>query len=227
MALRVPPAQIAHIKTFLGLPDEKIEALRTALTKAGPKFNIYDLAGEISAPLGLPEAFTLGIIQVLASLYLTRDWQEPTEKFVDREVFSALKAAQAFEDDKIDAQWKKLRQFLIGALLSERTVGTTVKAGIVLTQHERIFSGARIMTDLRPIYHLKVSEKPDAAVIIHMLKITQRDNFGHHEDYYFALDSNDIVTLQELAHRALAKEKTLKGLMESSGITVLNPKQFF
>ena len=83
------------------------------------------------------------------------------------------------------------------------------------------------MTDLRPIYHLKVSEKPDAAVIIHMLKISQRDNFGHHQDYYFALDSNDLVTLQELAQRAMAKEKTLKGIMESSGVTVLNPKQFF
>lgn len=227
MALRVPPAQISHIKTFLELPDEKIEALLTALVKAGPKFNVFDLANEISVPLGLSEQLTLGIIQVLQSLYLTRDWREPTDKFVDREVFPALKVAQAFSDEKIDAQWKKLRQFLIGALSSERTVGTTVKAGIVLTQHERIFVGARILTDLRPIYHLKVSEKPDAAVIIHMLKITQRDNFGHQQDYYFALDSNDIATIQELTERAMAKEKTLKGLMENSGVTVLNPKLFF
>ena len=60
-----------------------------------------------------------------------------------------------------------------------------------------------------------------------MLKITQRDNFGHNKDYYFALDSNDLATIQELAERAKAKEKTLKSLMENSGVTVLNPKLFF
>ncbi len=227
MTFRVPPQQVSYIKTFLELPDEKIQALLAALRTSEPQFNVFDLASEISPPLQLPEAFTLGIIQVLGSLYVTRDWKEPTDQFVDREVFPALKAAQTFSADKIDEQWKKLRQFLIGALSSERTVGTTVKAGTVLTQHERIFGGARIMTDLRPIYHLKVAEKPDAAVIIHMLKITQRDNFGHHTDHFFALDSNDIATLQELTKRAQAKEKTLKGIMESSGVKILNPKEFF
>ena len=150
MALRVPPPQIAHIKTLLELPDEKIDGFLAAIAKAGPKFNVFDLAAEISAPSGLPEHLTLGIIQVLGSLYLTRDWKEPTDKFVDREVFPALKAAQTFSEEKIDVQWKKLRQFLIAALSQERTVGTTVKAGIILTQHERIFAGARILTDFAP-----------------------------------------------------------------------------
>jgi hypothetical protein len=227
MALRVPAPQISYIKMFLELPDEKIEGLLAALVKAGPRFNVFDLASEISVPSGLSEQLTLGIIQVLASLYLTRDWREPTEEFVDREVFPALKRAQAFSAEKLDAQWTKLRKFLIAALSLERTVGTTVKAGTVLTQHERIFAGARIMTDLRLIYHLKVSVKPDAGVIVHMLKITQRDNFGHSKDYYFALDSNDIATMQEVMERAMSKEKTLKGIMENSGVTVLNPKLFF
>ncbi len=83
------------------------------------------------------------------------------------------------------------------------------------------------MTDLRPIFHLNVSEKPDAAVIIHMLKISQRDNFGHRSDEYFALDSNDIAMMKELFERALKKETTLKGIMEKSGVTVLDPKLFF
>jgi hypothetical protein len=109
----------------------------------------------------------------------------------------------------------------------ERSVGTAAKAGPVLTQHERIFVGARIMTDLRPIYHLDVSEKPDAAVIIHMLRITQRDNFGVHSDQYFALDSNDIAAMKELIDRAEKKEKTLKSIMQNSGVTVLDPKFFF
>lgn len=227
MALRVPVDQIGHIKKFLELPDDKIDKFLDALRNAGPQFNVADLALEISDPLDVPPFLADGIVRVLASIYLTRDLRVPIEKFVDREVFVALKTAQAFPAETIDIQWKRLRKFLVAALSLERSLGTAAKAGPVLTQHERIFTGARIMTDLRPVYHLDVSEKPDAAVIIHMLRITQRDNFGKHSDEYFALDSNDIAAMKELIDRAEKKEKTLKGMMENSGVTVLDPKLFF
>jgi len=227
MVLRVPADQIGHIKKFLELPDETIDRFLSVLTNAGPQFNVADLATEISGQLDVPPPLAEGIVRVLASIYLTRDFRTPIEKFVDREVFFALKRAQAFPAETVELQWKRLRKFLVAALSLERSLGTAAKAGPVLTQHERIFTGARIMTDLRPIYHLDVSEKPDAAVIIHMLRITQRDNFGHHSDEYFALDSNDIAAMKELITRAENKEKTLKGIMENSGVTVLNPKLFF
>ena len=230
MAFRVPPDQIGHIKKFLELSDEKIDGFLNALTKARPQFNVADLAAEISEPLDVPRPLADGIVRVLASIYLTRDLgTPPLENFLDREVFLALKRAQVFpaEAENTEAQWKRLRKFLLAALSLERSLGTAAKAGPVLTQHERIFSGARILTDLRPIYHLDVSEKPDAAVIIHMLRITQRDNYGKHTDEYFALDSNDIKLMKDVLERALKKENTLKSIMKNSGVTVLDPKLFF
>jgi hypothetical protein len=230
MAFRVPPDQIGHIKKFLELPDEKIGGFLDALAKSGPKFNVSDLAAEVSGPLHVPGPLAEGIVRVLASLYLTRDFGQPIEEFLDRDVFFALKRAQVFSAENIEdakVQWNKLRKFLVGALSLERSVGTAAKAGNVLTQHERIFNGARIMTDLRPIFHLNVSEEPDAAVIIHMLRITQRDNFGQQSDEYFALDHNDVALMKEIIERAIKKEETLRGIMENSGVTVLDPKLFF
>lgn len=230
MALQVPKQQASFIKALLELPDEKIEALLVAISKVGPQFNVYDLSGEISKFAQLAQPLTFGIMQVVASLYLTRDQEhqpKSTEQFVDNQVFSALKSAQTFSDEKIDAQWNKIRRFLLAALKSERTVGTTVKAGRILTQHERIFCGARILSDLRPIYHFEVNEKPDAAVVIHMLKITQRDNSGHRNDIYFAMDSNDLVQMRETIERAMAKETTLKNLLKDSGVVVLDPKETY
>ncbi len=66
MALRVPPEQIGHIKKFLELPDEKIGAFLGALTKAGPQFNVSDLAVEISGPSEVPPPLAEGIVKVLA-----------------------------------------------------------------------------------------------------------------------------------------------------------------
>ena len=228
MALKVPDQQIVHIKKFLELPDDKIKGFLDALAKAGPQFNVYDLSEEVSVRLEISRHLIEGIVQVLASLYRTRDVQDtPIDTFLDQEVSVALKNQGAFTEKNADAEWAKLRKFLIVALSLERTVGTAAKAGYILTQHERIFVGARILTDVRPIFHQDVSEKPNAAVIIHMLRITERDTFGHQAEKYFALDSNDIRDLKVLIDRALRKEETLKSLMKDSGVTVLHPKGFF
>ena len=233
MALRVPDRQIEHIKQFLDLPDDKIEGFLDALAKVRPQFNIYDLSDEISGRLELPGDLTLGIARVLQSLYLARNEETgneettPLETFLDQEVLVALKKAETFSAKHAEAQWASLRKFLIGALSLESTVGTAAKAGDVLTQHERIFVRARMLTDVRPIFHLDVSEKPESAVIVHMLRITQRDNLRNLTEKYFALDSNDIRTLKALLDRALKKEETLRSLMKDSGTTVLSPKEIF
>ena len=228
MALRVPEQQIVHIKKFLELPDDKIKGFLDALSKAGPQFNAADLSEEVSDCVEIPRRLIGGIVSVLASLYRTWDGQhKPIETFLDQEVADALKKARAFSEKETAAQWAKLRKFLIAALSLESTVGTAAKTGYILTQHERIFFGARILTDVRPIFHRNVSEKPGSSVIIHMLRITQRDNCGNTVEKYFALDSNDIRSLKELIDRALDKEKTLKNLMKDSGMTVLDPKLFF
>jgi hypothetical protein len=224
MALTVPPQQIPHIKALLGLSDDKITTFLNVLSKAGPQFNVYDLATELSSALESSDLPIVPILRVLASLYLTRPVTQPIDKFVDEAVFPALKSARAFSQENADAQWQKLRNFLIGALSFERTLGTAAKAGDVLTQHERIFQAVRVITDLRPIFHVDVTEHPDAAVIIHTLKITQRDHFGHRSDLYFALDHNDVVAMKDVIDRALKKEQTLKEMIKESAVTVLDPR---
>lgn len=226
MAINVPASQVPLFQKLLELPDQKIDLFLALLSKAGPKFNVFDLASEVSGPLGIPEDSTVGIFRILAGLYMTRKL-EPVEEFVDRDVFTALKKANTFAPDGVDAQWKKLRKFLVTALSLERTVGTTVKAGPVLTQHERIFNDARIMTDLRPIFHLDVSEKPDAAVIIHMLKINHRNIAGQQSNEFFALDSNDLIVLRAVVDRAMKKERALKDLMRDSSLKILDPKMTY
>jgi hypothetical protein len=224
MALTVPVQQIAHIKKLLELSDDQIKTFLAILFKAEPQFNVYDLGDELSGALQSSDLPIVPILRVLSSLYLTRPVTQSIDKFVDQEVFPALERAGAFASESADAQRQKLRSFLVAALSFERTLGTAAKAGDILTEHERIFVTARIVTDLRPIFHVDVKEKPDAAVIIHTLKITQRDHSGNHADLYFALDHNDLLVMKDLIERALKKENTLKNIVNSATITVLDPK---
>jgi len=128
---------------------------------------------------------------------------------------------------EIETRWARFRKFLMVAMTLDDIVGTAAKAGPVLTEHERIFEDARILTDIRLIFHPDLSEKPNAAVVVHMLRITTRDILGDRKAQYVALDSNDIRFLKQLMDRAIKKEETLKGVMNSSGVTVIEPKGIF
>src|SRR5450759_1036206 len=108
MALQVPKQYIPNIRLLLGLPDENIQEFLKALTESGPKFNVYDLATDVSTRVKLPKPVTEGIVAMLARLYITREGQaSPLEPFVDEQVTPALKGAMEFPPDQAETQWPR------------------------------------------------------------------------------------------------------------------------
>lgn len=220
---------MAGFSALLSLPDHAVRDLLTGLEAAGPQFNAEDLTDKVStSSIAKPVIFE--IASILVSLYRTVSKAKSTNElgpFLDTAVLPALKRAGVFSPETQDAQWTKIRGFLHSALSMERTVGATAKAGPVLTEHERVFNDVRIMTDLRPIYHLDVSEKPEAAMVVHMMRITQRDQFRQMKSFYFALDSNDIAAMKKAIERAEQKEVALREIMKDSSVKILDPKPHY
>ena len=158
MALRVPQQHLPQIQSLLEFQDERIESFLEALANAGSKFNIYDIAADVSKRTKIPRRIAEGILQVLVSLYMTREREAiPLEKFLDEQVGPALKTALAVQDkvgdakastptaEEVEERWAKFRKFLMAALALDNTVGTAAKAGPVMTEHERIFQDARTL----------------------------------------------------------------------------------
>ena len=233
MALRVPPQFSSQIQNLVDLPDERLNGFLDALASAGSKFNANDLALEVSDRTKLPRPMADGIVQLLTFLYKTREQGAiPLELFVDQEVAPGMKQLLARGDkekdkseeairlaeERVETRWAKIRKFLTTALVLNDTVGTAAKAGPVMTEHEKIFQDARILTDLRLIFHPDLSERPNAGVIVHMLRLTTRDVLGGQHAQYFALDANDIRFLKQLLDRAMKKEETLRTLMNSAAV---------
>lgn len=226
MSLQVPPEHIAILRKWLELSDEDIEKYSSALGQVKPEFNAQELAKSL-LPYCSPidPGLVLAITFILITVYRTGEPQKPFEEFLDRAVRPALANGGLFaggSPEEQEKQWIRLRQFLLGAIQLERVVGTTAKAGVVLTEHERIFDDVRIMTDFRPIYHADVAEKPNAGVIIHMLKITHRDKYQRKFDAYYAFDTNDLAKLRAVLDRAGEKEKALREVMKDADVSVLD-----
>jgi hypothetical protein len=96
----------------------------------------------------------------------------------------------------------------------------TSKALDVLTDADRIFYSAKILTDIRPVFDDEGKEI-EAAVIIHNLRI----HFGQdddHRDFFVALDTNDIKELRAVLDRANKKAESLQKLLSNAKISYLD-----
>ena len=231
MALEVPRKQVPLLKALLALPPIKMDQFTQALSDASPSFSTFKLTEEIRAHVEVPEQLLNGILRVIADLYRTRDRTGASIKtFVEDDIFMALESAKIFDDeDKRTARsnWPKLRKFFLAALAMHHSVGTASKIGHVMTQHERIFHDARILTDVRPVFHPDVADTPDAATVIHMLRMIQRNSQGKLSDIFVAMDRNDIISLRATLDRALAKEDTITKALSKAEVKLINPEEVY
>ena len=107
---------------------------------------------------------------------------------------------------------------LLAHLLESQTIVTTAAAAELLVQNERSFRGARVLSDIRPVFADDVAEPPRGAVLLHTLQVGYWGADGSAEALEFALDQRDLKQLKETVERALAKAETLKTFLESSGV---------
>ncbi|HMJ03891.1 MAG TPA: hypothetical protein VK506_13190 [Conexibacter sp.] len=105
-----------------------------------------------------------------------------------------------------------------GAILASPALATTAIAIDLQTQHHRNFQGARIFTDLRPVFQEDVDESPSGAVIVETLQIQTWDRDGDRETLFCALDETDLLELRDVVERALKKVATLKRMLDDQGL---------
>ncbi|MCX6381767.1 MAG: hypothetical protein NT023_20210, partial [Armatimonadetes bacterium] len=119
------------------------------------------------------------------------------------------------------ADWKaEIFATYLKQILSVEQIDIIAKATSVLLDHERVYSNARVLTDIRPVFSSDVAIMPTAVLIVHMLKIGYHEN-GEHKEFYVALDTEDVRKLQETLERATTKDKSLKDLLGQTNLSYL------
>ncbi len=102
------------------------------------------------------------------------------------------------------------------ALLGAEAFTLTAKAQDLQTDDERTFCRARILTDLRPVFGTNIEDGPKGMVIIHLLKLGfHQASERHHDEFYVALDADDLQTLKKVVERAQSKAKILRATVSN------------
>lgn len=96
-------------------------------------------------------------------------------------------------------------------LVAERAVQLHARAMSLLYDEERTLSGARLVTDIRPIFN-DSGDSADNFIVVNHLRIRYQENFTS-RTISIALDEDDIEALASLAKRAKRKTEFLKRLV--------------
>jgi hypothetical protein len=222
MAMNIPKGQLTWLGKILQFDQERLNLLLRIFREAKPALFIDDVVDRISKELHLPEKEAKEIARTLHSVYASR---VALAHKISIEAFlkNICDALQGNQDSPPDGDWEKFKAFIIGLFSLKGAIEFSSKALDVLMANERNCYGARIITDLRPVFTENPADEPAGAVILHMLKFQYRDG-ERDKEFSIALDSHDIQLLKHLVERALIKEATLLKLTAKINLPIVRPE---
>jgi hypothetical protein len=200
--------------------DTLVEAVKQTPPAASPDLFWRRVAEKLSK---IPRKTVESIIDELFSLNYARDnWglsEEEFAKMASEAAFSqSPKKLPITEDEK-----KTLHLRLARLLELKASLSLTSKALDVITDAERVFYTARILTDIRPIFDDE-GKKVEAAVIMHNLRIHYgQDN--DHRDFFVALDTDDVKELRSVLDRADQKAESMQALLRGAKVSYLQMEE--
>jgi hypothetical protein len=217
--VRIPESGRIAFRNLVGLGSDQFEQLVSAIREtrpaAAPDFFWKHVAER------LPNIKREVVESIVDELFSLSSASETSGLPVDQ--FNKIILEAAVEDAKTSAvpveQQTALQSRLTQLLDLKSSLGLTSKALDVLTDAERVYYSAKILTDVRPIFD-EVGTRIEAAVIVHNLRI----HFGkdsEHRDFVVALDTSDVAKLREVLDRADAKAKSLQAMLDAAKVSYL------
>lgn len=127
-------------------------------------------------------------------------------------ILNAINVDPDWSEEQINS-WKKIEQIFLEIL--ELPIVRIITRAINLSyEYSNIWKGARILTDIRPIFD-ELGKSIEGSVISHCFRL-RFDSVNGRNELNVALDISDIESLLEQCNRAITKAKTAKQFMETN-----------
>lgn len=214
MPIAIPKPHLQPLRQLATMTPDDRKRLVGAIAGTHPVLVPGELTRHIIDKTGFQESLVKPIVSMLLSMMRTSS--EAPDGFAG----DVVEAARIAFDDDENIDWDSFSEHLHALLQPNDALGVTAKALSVRSEYENVYCSARILTDLRPVFGRDASKSPEAAAIVHTLRITYHAA-GDYKEAYFALDALDLSQLRGLIHRAEMKEKTLQAVVGKTGMKLL------
>lgn len=206
----IPPRFREPLAALARLDAEQRSSLEAAYLKASPFPSHVELFNLTKGATGADDQLVLGIVSALLSFTVQLGgWDEPATAV-------ARGAAESPQLNLDQAERNQLAE-LLEELLRSRALATAAKASDLVSEHEHVFSGIRILTDIRPIFGDDTAGEPDGVTIASTVKLDHYTD-GNETSIYIAADEQDLQAIRDSVDRALDKVESMRRLMRKQGL---------
>lgn len=204
MSFSVPPEHRAILE---GLIDTgRLRQISVALMRTEDLDDPAEVAAQVSKDSGVSESQIREFLNVLVSMFLTRDSLVMEIEPFMKEVLNQLHPQLAIDDSVTKA---------FADMLSLSQLAKSSKSVELVSQHQRSYVRSEIISGLRVVF--SEDDKPSSFVLAHELQIYFL-NGSKQEMMSFGMDTEDLEmmakTLGRAARRQQGLEKLAKGLGE-------------
>lgn len=217
--LSIPRRQYAAFKKLAGLSEQQFGDLVKGLNDAPPSVSPLRLSERLSRLVtSIPPEDINGFVVMLCGLYPAKENNRKSAEQIAIDIKDTLldDMKPGFDSEKIALIERRMR-----ALLSiDKAIAVTAKALDVVTEHNNVFCGSKIYSDIRPIFSAD-ADSIVGGVIVHNLNVSYHQG-SDHKEFFAALEDDDLVELKEAIDRAEKKSKQLKATLQKSGVHCLD-----
>lgn len=217
-SIKIPEEAISDLRIIAEIDDALFASLLSVFRETAPTLRRRQFEDAVATKVAhVSRADLHAVLTTVFFLYSLRERGNFSAETISEAVIASLSEdrTQDFSPEHVT----RLQAHLQALLSLDKSLGVTAKALDVLTEHEKTFCKARILSDIRPVFSVNTKEA-SAAVIVHNLQLGFHKN-GEHEDIYIALDTEDVQKLREVLERAEEKAVALKALVTKAELPYL------
>lgn len=216
--LNIPESQSAIFKKLSALTDQQFADLIKGLGGMRASLSIETFSKRLAAATtSIPAEDIDDYVTLLCGLYPVMENFDKSSQQVAGDIRETLKQIKRldFAPDEATQVGSRMEKLLgIG-----NAIAVTAKALDVTTEHQNVFCGVKIYSDIRPIFSPSANSV-EGAVVLHSLNISYHQGRDHKE-IYFALEDGELNELKTAIERAEKKAKLLRDAISKSGINYL------
>jgi hypothetical protein len=221
MRIRIPERYQAGLAKLISLPENTLDELLSILNETPHSLNLDSIKEYVVSRMPtIPESDIDEILSALDSLYYVKNGSGISEQGFSEQILQAMaesgnKALQIEPDNREPFKDRLIK------LMSGKLLRLVKKSRDMLYEYERVFGSASVLSDIRLMFSEDPESNPDAAIIVHSLKIHYIQN-DQHKEFFLSLDTGDIELLIDTLIRAQEKANILKSILATANIPYID-----
>ena len=206
----LPDAFVLALSALHEADEDEFKAVLGATEGLLGPSGMSDFAESVALAVGFDQWSAAVLLDVMLTIVRRLVEYSPAE---DELLADLVASADLGLDDLSQAQLRDR----IKAIARQPQLGVLAKSLDLLRAHERLFLGAKILTDIRPVFGDDAAEGAKAAVLVHALRIDFL-HAGERESIVMALEHRDLLGVEAEIDRALAKSASLRSVLDTAQI---------